>query len=635
MTHHIKELQVLSPSPPSSSSSRPPSFLSLSLCLQEAMRPTLPALLFFAFASLFLFAFFSLHLSRTTQLIQHFPIAIDNININYAIFHNDNHNPQLPATHRALHVSSIIINHSAISTVSILFPDWELLVVVSPHTPISAANDTYVCLFQNNDTSPVRFSKTLPFSNRTTLTCPMPKSVKHLRPFYQPVLERSEEKDARAPGPGSPELIRWNFLVYESISTENDVVVFVKGLNHRQGVNRPPSEFRCVFGDSDKNSLKTAVTSSTQEVFRCQHPNLMELEDTIYYNEQQQQQQQERRRQDVTKFKISLEIVDGHVVLPSVAYYTRPRPRTRLTTTQTTSSKPDPDHDVCACTMVYNVAKFLREWVIYHSKIGVDYFILYDNDSDDNLESVVLGLQQEGYNITTLFWVWPKTQEAGFSHSAIYAKHLCKWVLYIDVDEFVFAPYSWAHSVQPSKHMIKSLLPEHNNRENNNKYVAVGQVSINCNDFGPSNRKTHPAEGVTQGYTCRRRFEQRHKSMVLLDAVDYSLLNMIHHFEMKKGYRSRKLSMEEGVVNHYKYQAWPEFRTKFRRRVSAYVVDWTQALNPKSKDRTPGLGFEPVEPKGWADMFCEVRDERLKMLTQRWFGSPTSNNDGYRMLWQT
>ncbi|KAJ7005633.1 hypothetical protein NC653_005064 [Populus alba x Populus x berolinensis] len=73
---------------------------------------------------------------------------------------------------------------------------------------------------------------------------------------------------------------------------------------------------------------------------------------------------------------------------------------------------------VGACAMVFDVAKFLREWVVYHSKIGVEKFVLYDNDSDDDLMKVIKELNQEGYSIERSFWIWPKTQEAGrFSHA--------------------------------------------------------------------------------------------------------------------------------------------------------------------------------------------------------------------------
>lgn len=135
-----------------------------------------------------------------------------------------------------------------------------------------------------------------------------------------------------------------------------------------------------------------------------------------------------------------------------------------------------------------------------------------------------------------------------------------------------------------------------------------------------------------QGYNCRKKMENRHKSIVLLDAISDSLNNAVHHFDLKQGYKARRLSAREVVINHYKFQAWPEFKAKFRRRVSAYVVDWKQALNAKSNDRVPGLGFSAVEPKGWPQKFCEVHDNELKILVERWFGVRTVT--GYHMAWE-
>nr|XP_004301840.2 PREDICTED: UPF0392 protein At1g27200 [Fragaria vesca subsp. vesca] len=556
----------------------------------SAMRRRLSAALLISLAVLFLFASISLHLSRSSisrsDLVTCYPIP----------------SPTSDLIRELQSPPSIHVNVDPISTVAVLLPDWEILVIVSPETPLSAGHHGYVCVFQNNYTSDAKLAGILPSRNRTAFYCLMPRRVKRLRPFLQPAL--STRLHHINTNKHAPELFRWTFLVYESFSTVDDVVLFAKGLNNRPGVNRPPSEFRCVFGD---NAVRTAVTSSSQEVFRCQHPDLTALNDAV------------------NATTISLEIVEKNQVVPSVAYYTSPKRRRIISGSDLIAGHTQPSHELCACTMVYNVAKVLREWVTYHSRIGVDRFFLYDNDSDDDLGHVVRQLNREGFNITTTFWIWPKTQEAGFSHAAVFGKSLCKWMMYIDVDEFVFAPNAWSQAPAPERHMLKSLIP---------KEPDIGQVSILCNEFGPSNQKTHPLEGVTQGYTCRRRLgrlQQRHKSIVLLEAVEHSLLNMIHHFQIKKEFRSWQLSMEEAIVNHYKYQAWPEFQTKFRRRVSAYVVDWTEKVNPASKDRAPGLGFKPVKPNGWEDMFCEVRDERLTMLTKKWFGSPSSS----KMVWQS
>ncbi|KAJ6411885.1 hypothetical protein OIU84_005037 [Salix udensis] len=505
-----------------------------------------------------------------------------------------------------------------VKSVSVLLPDWEVLLIVLPESTslvtTSLSGNGFLCLYPNNETSPARFSGFLPSTNQTTFKCGLPKRNRRRLPFLSPILIRSAEKGSMVLSRPSEPMLRWTSLAYESFSTENDVVVFVKGLNHRQRINLPPKELACVFIDeTSNNTVRTAVTTSIQEVFRCEHPDLT----SFGYG---------REGNGLNKrIKLSLEIHQqgkSSFTMPSVAYYT---PWRKLETQR-------PKSLLCASTMVFDVAKVLREWVMYHSKIGVEKFVIYDNDSDDDLMRVIKELTQEGYNIETVFWIWPKTQEAGFSHATLYAKDSCTWMMYLDVDEFVFAP-SWVNSLQPPADddpMLKSLLPRTHQRWSNPR--PIGQVLIRCNEFGPSNQTTHPLEGVTQGYTCRRKEDNRHKSIVLLDAVDRSLLNAIHHFKLKETYRTKPVSLQVAVVNHYKYQAWSEFKVKFRRRVSAYVVDWTQGLNPSSKDRAPGLGFEAVEPAGWERKFCEVRDDRLKLLTRRWFEKETMAGSG--MAWR-
>ncbi|KAL3845890.1 hypothetical protein ACJIZ3_003293 [Penstemon smallii] len=495
----------------------------------------------------------------------------------------------------AIHENSTAIskplspNNYAISTTAVLLPNWEVLVIFSPETSPPNLDGNYFCLFDTKLVSPARFSGVITSPDRVTFTCSIPSTARRSLPLKQPMLIKSPENPPEIESSKMLPLLRWSYLVYDSLSTEDDVVLFVKGINTRRGFNREPNEFNCVFSDG----VRTSVTSSKQEVFRCKRPSITNVTSSV---------------------TVSLEIVAENRILPSVAYYT-PTPR-KLDSRGEKSL-------LCASTMVYNVAKFLREWVLYHSKIGVQKFLLYDNGSDDVLGKVVDELVKEGFDITTYFWVWPKTQEGGFSHSTIYAKEACTWMMYVDVDEFVYSP-SWHNNVvQPSKSLLHSL-----KLSNSSKF---GQFNINCLEFGPSGQKVHPKTGVTQGYNCRRRNENRHKSIVLLDAVNDSLFNVIHHFNLKSGYKSRKMNLKELVVNHYKYQAWPEFKAKFRRRVSAYVVDWTDKVNPNSNDRAPGVGYLPVEPQGWPQKFCEVYDNKLKDLTLKWFGM--KSDSGYQMAW--
>ncbi|WCJ44716.1 hypothetical protein M5689_025371 [Euphorbia peplus] len=554
----------------------------------ETMHRRATAALLFGFISGVLFVCFSLYQSRSPIYLSEvfFPspeLSIRNTNIalstNLVI-----QEPTFP--NRGSNIAP---------SVSILCPDWEVLVILlSPEN--QDLDGEFKCVYPNRVTSPATFSGVLPSTNRTTFKCIIPKGARRRLPFYAPVLRRSSDKEFPVPWPSYPpeKLLRHKNLVYESHSTEHDVVVFVKGLNNRMGENRLPTEFNCVFSDG-KSTVRTATTSSIQEVFRCSHPEFPPA---------------------VDKIKVTIEVLEGNKQVPSVAYYTPYRRKL---------ANPGRKFDICAMTMVYNVAKYLREWVTYYSKIGVDKFILYDNQSDDDLKAMVKELNKEGFNIETFLWIWPKTQEAGFSHAALLANDTCKWMMYVDVDEFVFSP-SWENFTRPNHGMLDSLL-QSVEEEN------VGQLSIKCNEFGPSNQTSHPVVGVVQGYNCRRKFDNRHKSIVLLRAIDYSLLNMIHHFQVSQNYTVKQVGLEAAVVNHYKYQAWPEFKAKFRRRVSAYVVDWRRAVNPLSQDRAPGLGYEAVEPPGWETKFCEVVDERLKLLTETWFGIKTET--GLRMPWQS
>ncbi|GKC85563.1 glycosyltransferase family 92 protein, partial [Tanacetum coccineum] len=466
--------------------------------------------------------------------------------------------------------------------VSVLFPAWEALVIVkSDDIEKNNKSMSFYCLFDTNEVTKAKFAGTLSFS-RETYTCRLPTRFRRRLPFRQPVLTHSKD-DVWVTSASSPELLRWNYIVYDVIDNEkdeNDVVLLAKGINNRQGVNRSPKEFRCLFGDDLGKGVLTEVSSSLQEVFRCKRPDLSHL--TAFSQ---------------TVVKASLVIVESNYhVVPSVAYY---EPRHSKVVKEGGNGK----KLLCACTMVYNVAKFLKEWVIYHANIGVDKFVLYDNGSDDDLDEVVKVLKSRGYDVEVRFWLWPKTQEAGYSHAAFVDKDSCKWMMYIDVDEFVYSP-KWK-SLKPSKGLLPSFLPS----------SPYGQVIIKCYEFGPSGQKKHPLTGVTQGYNCRKEVENRHKSIVLLDAVHKSLLNMIHHFKLKDGYKSMKVELESVAVNHYKYQAWVEFKAKFRGRVSAYVVDWTRSVNLKSNDRAPGLGYSAVKPDGWEDRFCEVHDNRLRDLT--------------------
>lgn len=375
---------------------------------------------------------------------------------------------------------------------------------------------------------------------------------------------------------------RWDSLAYEALlDRDNTTVVFIKGLNLRPERASNASKFECVYGwdfTKTKFLLRSELLSIAQEIGRCKTP-LSVLNGL---------------KRDNSSIKVSIRVI-GRGIFRTVARPVQlpgPEPPVRK------------QHEMCICTMLRNQARFIREWVMYHARIGVQRWFLYDNNSEDEIESVVDSLSNASYNITRYLWPWIKTQEAGFAHCALRARDVCDWVGFIDVDEYFHLPSGLVlHDV------IRNLSSDGN----------VAELRISCHSFGPSGLKQVPIQGVMVGYTCRLGAPERHKSIVKPEALNSTLINVVHHFHLRDDLEYVNVDRSMLVINHYKYQVWEVFKDKFYRRVATYVADWQDTQNVGSKDRAPGLGTRAVEPPDWSGRFCEVNDTGLRVRVLKSF----------------
>ncbi|XP_028754357.1 glycosyltransferase family 92 protein RCOM_0530710-like isoform X2 [Neltuma alba] len=387
----------------------------------------------------------------------------------------------------------------------------------------------------------------------------------------------------------------WNNLAYEAYLDGDTVVVFVKGLNLRPHQISDPTQFRCHFGlKNGEFILKTEAISAAQEVVRCSLPrSIANNPNKAHGFRVTVSRAGQNKRRPI------------HKLMPSVATI-----QNRVA--ETTITKKKKKHDLCVCTMVWNQASALKEWIIYHSWLGVERWFIYDNNSDDDIENIIEELDLEGYNVSRTTWPWIKTQEAGFSHCALRSKQECNWVGFFDVDEFFYLKNRGHH-----QNGLKLLVSNFSSSSS-----KLAEIRTACHNFGPSGLTSHPKRGVTTGYTCRMKNAERHKSIVKPEMLDTSLLNVVHHFQLKEGMWSVQVKEGEGVINHYKYQVWERFKDKFLRRVATYVVDWREDKNTRSKDRAPGLGTQAIEPPNWRLRFCEVWDTGLKDFVLSHFADP-------------
>lgn len=497
----------------------------------------------------------------------------------FRLFFRETVHPQLVSSWQTPAMNLVSGESPAISVKeTVIFPDQALIFLkYPPSTPLFTKDAIDCVYFSPNSSTPQ--TKLSPMSidgdylGQQIVRCPL-----HPRGFTVSVDVRSNGRLSVGP------THRWDWLAYEAIiDRDNTTIVFVKGLNLRSGRASDPSRFECVFGwdfTRPKFLFRSEVISVAQEIVRCKTP-LSILSGSQMVND---------------SIKVSVRVT-RRGILDSMA-----RPDNRV---------PHPparkQHEVCVCTMLRNQARFLREWVMYHARLGVQRWFIYDNNSDDDISNLIESLEDADFNITRHVWPWMKTQEAGFAHCALRARDSCEWVAFIDVDEFLHLPLG---------------LSLHNVLENQSRPSEVAELRVQCHSFGPSGLKRVPMKGVMVGYTCRLLAPERHKSIVRPEALNSTLINLVHHFHLKSGFRYLNMDRNVMVINHYKYQVWEVFKEKFYRRVATYVTDWQEEENVGSKDRVPGLGTKAVEPPDWSRQFCELADTSLKHRVLEMFSDP-------------
>lgn len=90
------------------------------------------------------------------------------------------------------------------------------------------------------------------------------------------------------------------------------------------------------------------------------------------------------------------------------------------------------------CAVFRNEARYLAEWLEFHELMGVEHFFLYDDQSTDDVEGVLKPWMERGR--VTLRPSKGKGQNEVYEHCLWHGARRCRWVAFIDIDEFLFSP---------------------------------------------------------------------------------------------------------------------------------------------------------------------------------------------------
>ncbi|RLA57881.1 MAG: hypothetical protein DRR04_12105 [Gammaproteobacteria bacterium] len=211
------------------------------------------------------------------------------------------------------------------------------------------------------------------------------------------------------------------------------------------------------------------------------------------------------------------------------------------------------EHYLAICAIFRNEAPYLAEWVAFHQLLGVEHFFLYDNNSNDDYAAVLQPFIEAG-TVTVHQWPVPfheKAQRKAYAHCLKSVRHSVRWLAFIDVDEFLFAPRD---------DTLAKALPD---------YESWPGVVVHWQNYGSSGRQLHSREPVIERFPWRARsnWVRNRKVKSIVDPSRTTAPLGVHHFEYADGARA---------VDETKR----EVRIKPRSRYKKRLKPWYGKLGP-------------------------------------------------------
>lgn len=173
-----------------------------------------------------------------------------------------------------------------------------------------------------------------------------------------------------------------------------------------------------------------------------------------------------------------------------------------------------------------NENPYLKEWLDYHIKVGVDHFYLFNQCGTKESWNIIEPYEKKGlvtvhdwtkidpkFERSTLFFQKDKNH-MGYNHAAENYQYETEWLLKIDIDEFLF--------MNDEKSSIKSWLQQFN--KDSIRTVRVPRI-----DFGNNSHQHIPEGGVLESYTRREESPSNYKDMANTDYLSNNRFNTSSH----------------------------------------------------------------------------------------------------------
>ena len=173
-------------------------------------------------------------------------------------------------------------------------------------------------------------------------------------------------------------------------------------------------------------------------------------------------------------------------------------------------------HYLSACLCFKNAANYLAEWLAFYTVLGVDHFLLYNNESTDSYERVVAPYMAAG-TATLIDFPGKGIQHAVYSHCLSTYGHRTRWLMFCDDDEFLF----------PVEDVCLPLVLH--------RYERFAGVAVAWMLYGSSGHWAQPRGLVIANYAMRSAATDHHVKCIVDPSRIVRPIVVGHHFECVPG----------------------------------------------------------------------------------------------------
>lgn len=220
--------------------------------------------------------------------------------------------------------------------------------------------------------------------------------------------------------------------------------------------------------------------------------------------------------------------------------------------------KTQPLYYLSVCAIAKNEGPYIKEWIEWHRKMGVEKFYIYDNESTDCTKEVLEPYIASGL-VKYHYWPGQKQQLPAYDNCIETYRTESRWIAVIDLDEFI---------VPIKDKTITDFL---------HRMERFSSIEINWLVYGSGGAKKREPGEIMQRFRKHSLPEHKLNTHVKSIIDPRRVCTMVgcheaarisglaadsHGKPLKKGFRDRKPQQDVIRINHYAVKSYEEFLAK-------------------------------------------------------------------------